>query len=354
MPTYSFSTLAELTQYIIANIATNGNEEISGQKHQDVLVSTAWTLLNLANSVPPSTVNQFPAWSNATVYDGGIERIVSHAGALWLFVSATDNTGTTPGTNELVWRRISSSELAHIRNQDQFLDFGGPFQVSAQEIRAMVTGENSSWIRPINNALPAPTGSEVDGTRYIVSTGATGAFAGHDKQIAERVNGVWEYTDPIEGLTVQRTNNAWLYKYFNGTWSVFNFAAVPNLTSILAASDASSRLIMAGSVVRTESFTYHTTAGGTYNITGLLGNLKVALGEDVVITHPGVATGTELVLVLLGSGSTRNITWTATKFSALTGLTLPATIAAGAIHFIRFIAIEGRLCAVNSALVQNV
>lgn len=180
MPIYSFNTLAELTAYITNNIKANGNEDITGQRHQDVLISTAWSLFNIMSAVPPSVVNQFPAWDSGTVYEGGQEKIVVHNGKLWLFVSATNSIGTTPGTNTLVWLEFSAASLAHFRNQDTYLAFGTPDQVSAAALRALLSA-------------PTPTLANV-----LASGLATG---GYRMQVDRPVNEV-PYSQPANGTVV--------------------------------------------------------------------------------------------------------------------------------------------------------
>lgn len=138
MPYQVFNTIGDLFSYIVANIGPNGNKEITGTRHQEVLVSTAYTLLNLMLILPDDTIMEFEPWNNSATYEPGDQVIVRHEGKLWLFVSDTDDTGTEPGTDATVWRELSSIELAHIRNRDQALDEGGPYEVTAQQLHALL------------------------------------------------------------------------------------------------------------------------------------------------------------------------------------------------------------------------
>lgn len=47
--------------------------------------------------------------------------------------------------------------------------------------------------------LTAPPGSPSDGDTYIVGTGATGAWAGHDRQVAYYASSAWTFHAPAEG-----------------------------------------------------------------------------------------------------------------------------------------------------------
>jgi len=61
----------------------------------------------------------------------------------------------------------------------------------------------SIWVNCIVLAVgqPAPTGSEVDGDRYIVGSG-TGPFAMHDDEMAILRGGTWQFHEAQEGVTV--------------------------------------------------------------------------------------------------------------------------------------------------------
>lgn len=51
----------------------------------------------------------------------------------------------------------------------------------------------------ISTTLTAPPGSPVDGDRYIIGSGATGAWAGKDLNVAFYSNGVWQFAVPRPG-----------------------------------------------------------------------------------------------------------------------------------------------------------
>jgi hypothetical protein len=54
--------------------------------------------------------------------------------------------------------------------------------------------------------LTAPTGAEVDGDVALVGAGATGAFSGHDNEIAIKLGGAWSFSGPssLGGLILWR------------------------------------------------------------------------------------------------------------------------------------------------------
>lgn len=75
------------------------------------------------------------------------------------------------------------------------------------------------------NAQQAPQ-SPANGARYIVAVGATGAFAGHDRQIAVWTYGpsggsfVWVFYAPIDGLVAYDTTTTytWVYQLSTLSW----------------------------------------------------------------------------------------------------------------------------------------
>ena len=72
----------------------------------------------------------------------------------------------------------------------------------------------------INQTTTSPPGSPSDGDRYIIGTGATGAWAGKDKQIAVYIlaAAAWSYYVPAEGwLAWDETVNA-TFVYDGSSW----------------------------------------------------------------------------------------------------------------------------------------
>lgn len=143
MPT--FSNLNALVQYINDNITTNGNGEITGARHREVLQTVAQSLHAMTSAVPGAEVMDFDPWDAGTTYTGGQEVVVRHDDKLWLFISGSDSIGTEPGTDGLVWQEMSALHLAHFKDEDQYLDKGGSNQVSAMEIRAHLDAPGGSY-----------------------------------------------------------------------------------------------------------------------------------------------------------------------------------------------------------------
>lgn len=67
--------------------------------------------------------------------------------------------------------------------------------------------------------LTAPPASPADGDRYIIATGATGAWAGKDGQIAVRIGGAWEFYAPKIGWLCYIEDEGKLSVYKATGWS---------------------------------------------------------------------------------------------------------------------------------------
>lgn len=69
----------------------------------------------------------------------------------------------------------------------------------------------------LDKDLTAPPSSPGTGDRYIVGVGATGAWSGHDNDIAEWNGTSWDFTTPNEGFACWVEDENVIYVY-NGSW----------------------------------------------------------------------------------------------------------------------------------------
>lgn len=98
--------------------------------------------------------------------------------------------------------------------------------------------------RIIDRDDTAPPGSPANGDMYIVATGGTGAWSGHDGDIALYLNG-WLFITPETGMVVYIEDEAILARYHAG-WSSVTFAVpsgtgFPHVTS--GALDGAAKLV---------------------------------------------------------------------------------------------------------------
>ena len=71
----------------------------------------------------------------------------------------------------------------------------------------------------LDRDLTTPPSSPTDGDRYIIPSGATGAWAGKTNQVAVRINGAWEYYAPKVGWLAYVIDEDKLVVYKATGWS---------------------------------------------------------------------------------------------------------------------------------------
>lgn len=85
------------------------------------------------SSVPANT-SGFEDWSAGTTYSTSPPSFVAYNGNIWKYINAIATSGNTPGADPFYWQLQSQGQFAHQQNTDQYLDYGGSFQSSAEDI----------------------------------------------------------------------------------------------------------------------------------------------------------------------------------------------------------------------------
>jgi len=80
----------------------------------------------------------------------------------------------------------------------------------------------------IDQDLTQPPASPVEGDRYIVAAGATGAWATYDGQVASFNSGAWQFYPPTSGWRVWVEDEAKQYVLKNAAWQDLSFASSPS------------------------------------------------------------------------------------------------------------------------------
>lgn len=80
----------------------------------------------------------------------------------------------------------------------------------------------------LDRTLTAPPGSPVDGERHLVASGATGAWAGKDYNIAAYQDGAWAFYTPREGWICWVAAETRALIYENSAWGDFIGARSPH------------------------------------------------------------------------------------------------------------------------------
>lgn len=332
MAVFVFNQLGDLYGHVIAEIYPNGTEAITGAVHQDVLNTIVLSLANIFASVPPVTVNEYEDWSDVTEYS--TEVVVRHDGKLWLFVGSSPDTGTEPGTNGLVWQELSAVQLAHFRDRDRYLDLAGPYQVSAQELRAHLdaVAGTSSWLAPVQDVLDEPAGGEPDSYRILIGGSASGAFAGHEYDIATRAGGSWTFETAPEDAVVRQagTSIVWL-NMFGAWWEQFDLSdtfPIPTLAEVLAsgAATGSTQIQLDRPLNEVRNQYSHLSPGTlTVDLYGQSGG-DILVGAAITISHGVMSGNASWWFTITGSTGTHAIAWAASKWSKGEGVTLPSSI----------------------------
>jgi len=74
-------------------------------------------------------------------------------------------------------------------------------------------------LKPVlDKDLTAPPSTPNTGDRYIVASGATGDWSGHDNEIAEWDGSAWQFTVPVEGMQVYVKDEDEQYFYNGSAW----------------------------------------------------------------------------------------------------------------------------------------
>ena len=113
----------------------------------------------------PNT-GSFTPYNAGTTYSNVAPDYVSYDGNVWEFISATPTSGVTPGTNPLVWSSVSLGQFSHVQNTDQYLDFGGAYQVSAAELFALVSAPLTDYL-PLDGSEPMTGDLDMDGNDIL-------------------------------------------------------------------------------------------------------------------------------------------------------------------------------------------
>jgi Protein of unknown function (DUF2793) len=94
----------------------------------------------------------------------------------------------------------------------------------AQAQPNIVVNESTRWLEcfaqlsVLSQAVTDPP-TAVDGDRYIVATGATGVWAGHDDEIALAMDNAWQFREAPEGAIAYVEDESTPYRYLGGVWT---------------------------------------------------------------------------------------------------------------------------------------
>ena len=162
--------------------------------------------------------------------------------------------------------------------------------------------------------LSTPPATAVEGDRYIVAPPGQGAWAGHAADIAAFVDGVWQFTPPLQGWSAQVLESGTEVVFEGAAWVARSLSNLSGL-GIGASFDSYNRLVVASEAVLLNN------AGAGHQL-----KINKATAEDTASllfqtgyggrAEMGTAGSDDFTLKVSGDGST----WTeALRIDAVTG-----------------------------------
>ncbi len=187
----------------------------------------------------------------------------------------------------------------------------------------------------IDTALTAPPGSPAEGDRYLVADGATGAWAGHDGDIAAFIDGAWVLIEARPGwIAFDQATNAVLVRHDDSWVGIGSFLGAVARLGVNTGADDTNRLAVRSNAVL---FTgVEAGAGGTGDVRFVID--KEADGDTASLlfqsgfsgrAEVGLVGDTDFVFKVSADGAT----WTdAIRIDKDTGLALLASDPSAAMH----------------------
>lgn len=115
--------------------------------------------------------------------------------------------------------------------------FDLPFLTASQAQKHVTVNEalrvldSVAQLSVLDRDLTAPPVSPSEGDRYIVASGATGAWSGWDDNIAAYLDGAWLRLVPVAGWVVWVEDESEMVVRKGGSWEQFAIAFAPNGSS---------------------------------------------------------------------------------------------------------------------------
>jgi len=155
----------------------------------------------------------------------------------------------------------------------------------------------------VTDRLATPPGSPTNGSLYIITATATGAWAGRENQLAYWLSSVnaWTYVTPREGMLLHVNDEDEYYKYTGSAWTILPSSVFTGGTLSTALNEAPIVTLASASTV---------------NIGGAAANTISISGTTTITSFGTIASGAKRVLIFQGA---LTITHNATSLILPTG-----------------------------------
>jgi len=182
------------------------------------------------------------------------------------------------------------------------------------------------FLSVINRTTTAPPGSPANGAAYIVATGGTGAWSGHDKSVAvwttdnpAAPSGEWEFYAPQQGWLAWSVADAAFYSYSGTAWVVLagggggggsTTGSTQTASYIATLGDANNLIVM--NVAAANNFTVPPNSSVAFPLWTTLTIIQLGAGQTTLVSGAGVTFLTPSSLTVRAQNGTVSLTQIAT------------------------------------------
>lgn len=96
-------------------------------------------IIDELTSINTGAAGNVAPYNPLTTYDNTVPTYVSYSGNIYQYINASPSAGNTPSTSPLYWQLTSSGALTHQQNTDTILALGTSNEVSAAELKELLT-----------------------------------------------------------------------------------------------------------------------------------------------------------------------------------------------------------------------
>lgn len=237
LPTDATNTDAEVSD-AVNNTHSHSNKDILDQIEEIITPSEVQQMLDsleFQDSVKSRSLDTPPenpaegdryivAVGGKNSWSGKDNQIAEYRNEIWVFFIPSegyacwiDDENTLYVYNGSSWVNILAN-LPTAEEKQALVGEGTPSGSNKYTTKEYVDNliKGITWEEMVKDMLSTPPDTPSSGDRYIVKPTGTGAWEGHDNEIAEYNGTSWEFEDAVESMAVYVDEENSFY-YFNGT-----------------------------------------------------------------------------------------------------------------------------------------